>query len=152
MPSGTPVRVRWGAVFLGLCFLFVCMMFICKSSFWAESPGGTPYLFPALRALGPSALIAFWCPLGSPWTPLGSPWTPFWSTWGPLGRFFYPPGVALDSLFRFWGWLERHCFIICACFLHYLFEPCFFMNFQCIFLDLWCPDHLQDHVFTADVS
>ena len=33
-----------------------------------ESPGGTPYLLPALRAQAPCGLRAFWRQLGSPWT------------------------------------------------------------------------------------
>ena len=35
-------------------------MMIWKRTLSLESPGGTPYLLPALRALGPSATIAFW--------------------------------------------------------------------------------------------
>ena len=57
VPSGTPVRFRGGGPgFLGLCILLTCLMVVCmmmicqQRTLSLESPGGTPYLFPALRA------------------------------------------------------------------------------------------------------
>ena len=56
-------------------FLFVCLLDVCLhdddnpiKAISLESPGGTPYLLPALRAPGACGLRAFWRQLGSPWT------------------------------------------------------------------------------------
>ena len=70
MPSGTPGRASWVAGVLE-ALLFTCLPDDCFydddlpiATLSLESPGGTPYLFPALRARGPSGPIAFLAPLG----------------------------------------------------------------------------------------
>ena len=70
MPSGTPVRVSWSAEVLGLCF-FVCLLDVCLhdddnpiKAISLESPWGTPYLFPALRAHAALRASRFLAPLG----------------------------------------------------------------------------------------
>ena len=96
------------------------------ANFELESPGGTPYLLPALRALGPSGHMAFWRLLGSPWTLLGSPWTPFWSTWGHLGRFFVILRSPWTPFFDFGADFGD----IFSYFLHVFYTTCLKLDFS----------------------